>query len=202
MGSKDDIFHYSLLATGQSLLSTCPIFSESCSSLSLHSEELPPIESSVFVTRLPAFLSTVEFAELALQDDEPRFDILAFRCPSCDSEQQNDHARVAAADFLMNFPTHQICLSKTDHDNVPLQQETDTTDVSNFPFHLFPQLSLDFLLSFCHVASNTLLRCLQMLLTLFLTPLKFCRCFTDQTFLWFSTASPATTFISSTNFTW
>ena len=62
-----------------------------------------------------------------------RFDMLAFRFPSCDNEQSNVHAHVAAAEFLMNFRTHQICLSCTDSDNAILQHETETTHVSRCP---------------------------------------------------------------------
>ena len=71
-----------------------------------------------FFFRLEAFLSTEEFAQLALQENEPRFDTQASRFPSYDREHSSDHVLVATAEFLMNIRTHQICLSCTDSDHV------------------------------------------------------------------------------------
>ena len=68
----------------------------------------------MFFFRLQAFSSIEEFAQLALQENEPRFDMLAFRFPSHDSEHSSDHVLVAIAEFLMKFRTHQICLSYAD----------------------------------------------------------------------------------------
>ena len=65
--------------------------------------------------------------------------MLAFRFLSCDNEQSNVRARVAIAEFLVNFRTHQICLSHTESANVIFQQETETTHVSNFQFVLYSQ---------------------------------------------------------------
>ena len=41
-----------------------------------------------------------------------------------------NHVHVATAEYLINFRTHQICLSFTDSDNVILRQERETTHVS------------------------------------------------------------------------
>ena len=90
--------------------------------------------------RLPEFLSIEEFAHLALHEHEPRFDMLAFRFPSYGREHSSDHAHVAAAEFLMDFGTHQINLSYTDSDNVIIQQETETQYISqSFNFLLYSQ---------------------------------------------------------------
>ena len=62
--------------------------------------------------------------------------------------KSNVHAHVATAEFLMIFWMHQICLSYTDSDNVILQQETETTRVSNLFLSLRNLLGLDFLLNF------------------------------------------------------
>ena len=49
------------------------------------------------------FISAAEFAQLALQENEPRFDMQAFRFPSDDREHSSDHVLVATPEFLMNF---------------------------------------------------------------------------------------------------
>ena len=95
----------------------------------------------MFAFRLPALLSTEELAHLALQEDPPRFDILASRLPSYDREHSSDHVLVANAEFLMYLPSDapDLCLSYTDSDNVILQQETETTHVSKFQLLLCSQ---------------------------------------------------------------
>ena len=45
----------------------------------------------MFVLRLPSF----SFAQLALQENEPPFDMLAFRSPGCDRDDSSVHALVA-----------------------------------------------------------------------------------------------------------
>ena len=69
----------------------------------------------MFAFRLPALLSTEELAHLALQEDPPRFDILASRLPSYDREHSSDHVLVANAEFLMYLPSDapDLCLSYT-----------------------------------------------------------------------------------------
>ena len=62
--------------------------------------------------------------------------MLAFRFPIFDDDQSNDHADV---EFMINFRTHQICMSYTYSDNVILQEETETTHVQNFQLLLFSQ---------------------------------------------------------------
>ena len=86
----------------------------------------------MFVVRLPAFVSNEEFAQPALQENEPRFDMQALRFPSCGYEQSNVHAHVATVQFLMNFRTHQMCLSSSDSDHLILQQGTEKLHVSDF----------------------------------------------------------------------
>ena len=131
MGSKKDAqIHCSELATGQALLWTYTTFETAEVSL-IPSEELLLVEYSFFVCRHQSFLSTEEFAQLTLQENEPRFNKLASRFPSCDYEHSNVHAHVATAEFLMNFWTHWICLSQTDGDHVILQPGTKTIHVSN-----------------------------------------------------------------------
>ena len=66
--------------------------------------------SSPSAPLIESFLPTKECGQLALQENQPCFDMQAFRCPSCDNEQSSVHAHVATSEFLMNFRTHQICL--------------------------------------------------------------------------------------------
>ena len=56
----------------------------------------------------------------------------AFLFPSYGREHTSGHVPVATAEFLVNFRTHQICLSRTDSDNAILQRKSETTHVSNF----------------------------------------------------------------------
>ena len=91
---------------------------------------------------LPAFLSTEEFAQLAIQQNEPRFDMLEFRFPSYDREHSSDHVLVAPAELLINFRTHEICLSFADPDNGQfMSQMFDIFSIRNL-------LDVDFLLNF------------------------------------------------------
>ena len=53
--------------------------------------------------RLQSFLSTEELAKLALEENEPRFDISAFRFPRCDRAHSSDHVLVATTEFLMKL---------------------------------------------------------------------------------------------------
>ena len=109
-------------------------------------------------------------------------DISAFPCPSCDNEQPNVPAHAAAAKFLLNFRTHQICLSYTDSDDAILQQDSATTHISHMQLITSRNLlDLDFFFNFREVASNAMQMFLQMFVTLPLVPWKFCRCFTEQT---------------------
>ena len=100
-----------------------------------HSSSRPSKSRSV--CRHQSFLSTDEVAHLALQENEQRFDTQASRFPSCGCEQSAVLAHVATAEFLMNFRTHHTCLSKTNSDNVILQQETDTRQLMSQIFNLF-----------------------------------------------------------------
>ena len=40
----------------------------------------------------------MEIKQVPLQENEPRFDVLAFRCLSCDYEQEHVHAYVTTAE--------------------------------------------------------------------------------------------------------
>ena len=80
------------LATGQPLLSTYQIFNFSLSTPTNHSSQL----------------------RLALQQNEPRFDMLACRNKVAAMDNSSAHALVGAAEFLMNSRKHQIFLLCTD----------------------------------------------------------------------------------------
>ena len=126
------------LSTSEPLLSTYPNV-ERAVSFVLQSEQLLPVEYSISVFRHPSFLSTAECEQLTLQENEPRFDLLPFWFPSYDREHSSDHVLVRTAEFLMNFRTHQICLSCTDSDSAILRQETETIHVSSFQLLLHSQ---------------------------------------------------------------
>ena len=93
-----------IIAASLQQLSTDPNI-ESAVDCLLQGEELLPVEYSIFLFRHQAFLTTEEFAQHALRENEPRFDMLAFRFPSCDGEQSMVRARVATPEFLMNLRT-------------------------------------------------------------------------------------------------
>ena len=114
--AQDDTkIHCNNIATGQPLLSTYPNVERAVDVCSRAEEHLP-VEYSIFVFPLHSFLSTEEFAQLALQENEPRVDMHAVRFPSYDRAHSSDHALVSTAESLMNF-----CLSLSDSDHLMLQ---------------------------------------------------------------------------------
>ena len=149
----------------------------------LQGEELLPVEYSMFAFGLQSFHSTEKIAQLALQESEPRFDILAIRFPIGDYEQSNVHAHVPTAEFPTNVRARQICLSYTDSDDAILQQETETTHVSNVQLLYLQTVGLGLLVELQTSGINTLLMFLQMRVIVPLDALKFSRCFTAQTYL-------------------
>ena len=142
--------------------------SESCAVASTH----VPVGAGLADTVLDGF--TVDFTI-----PTPRFDMPAFRLPGYHREHSSDHVLVATAEFLMNFRTDQTNLSYTDSDTAILQQETETVHDSEFQLLLHSQpVGFGLLVK---LPPNSLLIFLQMLMAFSLMPLKFCRCFFEQT---------------------
>ena len=103
--------------------------------------------------------------------------MLTFRRPKYDREQTSDHVLVATAEFLINFPTHQICFSCTDSDIAILQRETETIRDSKFQLlHNSQPVAFGLLVALLTNGAE-----LPAIVTVPLMSLKLHRCFKEQT---------------------
>ena len=81
----------------------------------------------------------------------------------------------------MNFRTNQICLSSSDSEHVIPQHETETTHVSNFQLLHSQPVGLGHLVELLTNGVEPPGDIHAEHVPLPLMPLKFCRCFSEQT---------------------
>ena len=77
-----------------------------------------------------------EFAQLSLQENKPRFDVLAFRVPNCDSDQSDSAAVASLTRLLLWFVQCVACdtVHLTKKKQLDWKSKFALLDVEEHPF--------------------------------------------------------------------